>query len=66
MIRSTRASTLLPVSDAVLLRDPWLRGCAATGVLMLAVTAISGLPWPLWLAWSYVALLSAWEAASRT
>ena len=44
-----------------LLRDPWLRGCLVAGALLLAVTAIVELPWPLWFAWAYVALLSAVE-----
>lgn len=53
------------VSTSRLLADPWLRGCAAMGVVGLGVDTIVGLPWPLWFAWAYVALLSAWEVARR-
>lgn len=49
---------------ADLLGDPWLRGCAAAGVVMGLVTAIAGLPWPLWFAWGYVALLSAYGVST--
>jgi hypothetical protein len=52
-------------TTARLLADPWLRGCAVVGGLMLGVAAIVGIHWMLWLAWAYVAGLSAWEALRR-
>ena len=48
---------------ADLIGDPWLRGCAAAGVVMGLATAIAGLPWPLWFAGAYVVVLSAYDAA---
>lgn len=45
-------------TSARLLADPWLRGCAVTGALMVGIGAIAGLPWPLWFGWAYVVLLS--------
>jgi hypothetical protein len=52
-------------SSADLVGDPWLRGCAAAGVLMAGVSAIVGLPWPLWFAWAYVVVLSLLELRRR-
>jgi hypothetical protein len=52
-------------TTARLAADPWVRGCGAVGVLMLAVAAIVDLPWLLWLGWAYVSGLSVWEAARR-
>ncbi|MCW2816817.1 MAG: hypothetical protein JWN84_4272 [Nocardioides sp.] len=48
------------------LRDAWVRGCLAVGAVMLGVATIVGLPWPLWLAWAYVVLLSAYDVARPT
>lgn len=47
------------------LRDAWVRGCLVVGALMLGVAAIVGLPWPLWIAWSYVLLLSGYDVARQ-
>ena len=57
------AQTAAMPTAADLLGDPWLRGCLAVGVAMGLVTAIAGLPWPVWFAWAYVVLLSAYDVA---
>jgi hypothetical protein len=44
-----------------LVADPWLRASAAVGLVMVGVTTIVGLPWPLWFAWAYVVVLSAYD-----
>jgi len=37
--------------------DPWVRGWCLGGALMLAVAAIVGLPWLLWVGWAYLGVL---------
>ena len=47
------------------LQDPWVRGCLVAGAVMLAVTAITGLPWAAWLAWAYLVGLSVLDGPGR-
>ncbi|WP_139978775.1 hypothetical protein [Nocardioides litoris] len=48
-----------------LLVDPWVRGCALAGALLAGLHAVAGLPWALWLAWAWLAGLSAYDARPR-
>ncbi len=46
--------------------DPWVLGCAAAGAVILAASTISMAPWPLWLGWAYLALISVVDARPST
>ncbi|QCW50924.2 hypothetical protein FE634_11895 [Nocardioides dongxiaopingii] len=42
--------------------DPWVRGWLVGGGVLAAVTAISALPWPLWVGWAYLGVLCLLDA----
>jgi hypothetical protein len=49
-------------TPARLSADPWVRGCALAGLLLLAVAAVVAVPWQLWLGWISVVVISVWDA----
>jgi hypothetical protein len=48
-------------TTARLSADPWVRGCAAAGLLLLAVASVVEVSWQPWLGWASVTGISLWD-----